>query len=269
MSANLLVPETLPGFITTEEAHKAAYDNGFRVQLGKQGGWSGYRSTTACGEVWIARDPLREMWLLALTHSGVVAELPLPRAEVPSAPGQAAYAFSKLSGLYDALDRGYKLGVSLPDAPLEAFRKRTASLPSNTETERLTVVRIGQNIFRDALLEYWNGRCPLTGITDPALLRASHIVPWAECESDELRLDVHNGLLLSALWDCAFDSGLISISDVGVVLRSDSLSDAAALALRIDSVPVIAALTYSHRQNLKRHRSKYGFSPETLGGEKV
>ena len=38
-----------------------------------------------------------------------------------------------------------------------------------------------------------------TGITDPALLRASHIVPWAEC-GDAQRLDVHNGLLLSALW---------------------------------------------------------------------
>jgi hypothetical protein len=264
-----LSPESAPTFITVEEAHKAAYENGFRVELGRQGGWVGYRSTTARGEVWIARDPAQNIWLLALTHSGVVAELPLVRADVPSAPGHAAYAFWKLSDLYDALDRGYKLGVSLPDAPLEVFRKRTANLPSNTETERLTVVRIGQNIFRDALLEYWNGRCPLTGITDRALLHASHIVPWAECESDELRLDVHNGLLLSALWDCAFDSGLISFSDVGVVLRSHSLSDAAALALRIDSVPAISGLTDLHRQNLKRHRIKYGFFPDGPGTGEV
>jgi hypothetical protein len=262
MSHHLLQPESFPSFITTEEAHKAAYENGFRVELGKQGGWVGYRSTTARGEVWIARDQAQGLWLLALTHSGVVAELPLIRTEMPSAPCLAAYSFSKLSGLYDALDRAYKLGVSLPDAPLEVFRKRTANLPGNTETERLTVVRIGQNIFRDALLEYWHGRCPLTGITDTTLLRASHIVPWAECESDELRLDVHNGLLLSALWDCAFDSGLISFTDVGVVLRSDSLSDAAALSLRIDSVPAIIGLTDLHRQNLKRHRTKYGFFPE-------
>jgi len=123
------------------------------------------------------------------------------------------------------LDRAYKLGVSLPDAPLAVFQKTTAALPTTTEAELLTVVRIGQDIFRDALLEYWNGRCPLTGITDPALLRASHIVPWAKCESDELRLDVHNGLLLSALWDCAFDSGLISFSNSGTVLRSAELSE--------------------------------------------
>jgi hypothetical protein len=29
---------------------------------------------------------------------------------------------------------------------------------------------------------------------------------WPRC-NDEQRLDVHNGLLLSALWDAAFDSG--------------------------------------------------------------
>ena len=260
MSAEALAPETSPGFITTEEAHKAAYDNGFRVQLGRQGGWVGYRSTTARGEVWIARDPAQNIWLLALTHSGVVAELSLIHAEVPSTPGRAVYAFSKLSDLYDALDRAYKLGVSLPDAPLEVFRKRTASLPNNTETERLTVVRIGQDVFRDALLEYWNGRCPLTGIWDPALLRASHIVPWAECESDELRLDVHNGLLLSALWDCAFDSGLISFSDTGGVLRSPQLSDAAAQALNLAAVPDLNNLTDAHRLNLARHRAKHSLT---------
>ncbi len=45
----------------------------------------------------------------------------------------------------------------------------------------------------------------MTGISDTALLRASHIVPWAKCSDDAQRLDVHNGLLLSALWDAAID----------------------------------------------------------------
>jgi predicted restriction endonuclease len=79
------------------------------------------------------------------------------------------------------------------------------------------VQRIGQDVFRDALMDYWGGRCQLTGITDAALLRALHIVPWAEC-SDEQRLDVHNGLLLSALWDAAFDKGLVSFADNGTPL---------------------------------------------------
>lgn len=256
--------ENPPGFVVREEAHKATYENGFRVELGRREGWLGYSSTTAHGEVWIARDPLQNIWLLSVTHPGVAHELSIPRFDVANGmvqlPGLASYGFANLSGLYEALDRAYKLGVSLPNAPLAVFQKQTAALPTTTEAERLAVVRIGQDIFRDALLEYWNGRCPLTGITDPALLRASHIVPWAKCESDELRLDVHNGLLLSALWDCAFDSGLISFSDSGIVLRSPELSEAGAHALKLDSVPAIDALTDAHRLNLARHRAANHFN---------
>jgi predicted restriction endonuclease len=150
--------------------------------------------------------------------------------------------------------------VSLPDAPLDAFKKATAHLAQTTEVERLTVERVGQALFRQALLEYWNGRCPLTCITDPALLRASHIVPWAECESDALRLDVHNGLLLSALWDAAFDDGLVSFADDGTVLRSPNLTAEAATALNLDSAAPLAPLTDLHLQNLSRHRMRYGFT---------
>ena len=32
---------------------------------------------------------------------------------------------------------------------------------------------------------------------------------WAVCESDAERFDVYNGLLLSALWDAAFDRHLL------------------------------------------------------------
>ena len=64
-----------------------------------------------------------------------------------------------------------KLGVSLPDAPLREFEQRIADLPRTTKAERLVVQRIGQDIFRDRLLDYWQGRCTLTGISDQ--LRAS------------------------------------------------------------------------------------------------
>jgi len=252
--------EPTPSFVTNEEAGKAAYDNGFRVPLGTRGGWVGHSSTTARGDVWIARDPHTSFWLLAITHPGVAAEMTAGRAEVSGSPGYASYAFARLGELYIAVDRAYKLGASLPDAPLTDFRRKTAGLPRSTEAECLVVVRVGQDIFRAALLDYWNGRCPLTGITDTALLRASHIVPWAECESDELRLDVHNGLLLSALWDCAFDAGLISFADDGAVLRSPALSKAAAQTLQLDTTARLAGLTGGHRLNLAQHRRKHGFS---------
>lgn len=148
-------------------------------------------------------------------------------------------------------------------APLESFKKATAQLPRTTEAERLVVQRVGQNLFRQALLDYWNSRCPLTGIADPALLRASHIIPWAECESDALRLDVHNGLLLSALWDAAFDCGLISFADDGTILRSPELTAVAAEALNLDSAPPLRSLTDLHRTNLARHRARHGISNGT------
>jgi predicted restriction endonuclease len=119
-------------------------------------------------------------------------------------------------------------------------------------------MRIGQDIFRDALTEYWGGRCPLTGITEPALLRASHIVPWSDC-NDEQRLDVHNGLLLSALWDAAFDQGLVSFDDDGAALASSSLSATARLALGIEPAPALHGLRDAHRANLAAHRTRHGF----------
>jgi hypothetical protein len=250
--------ETRPGFVVREEAHKAAYENGFRIELGTCDVWLGYRSTTARGDIWIGRAAGPGPWLLSITHAAVAAELGIPPADSISGPGFATYAFATLGQLYQALDRVYKLGVSLPTAPLEAFQQATAHLPRTTEVERLVVQRVGQDFFRAALLEYWGRRCPLTGITDPELLRASHIVSWAECESDALRLDVHNGLLLSALWDAAFDAGLISFADDGTVLRSPDLTASAAAALNLDTVPPLQPLTDLHRANLARHRKQHG-----------
>ncbi len=118
-------------------------------------------------------------------------------------------------------------------------------------------MRVGQEIFRKALMDYWNGTCPLTGITDPALLRASHIVPWAECETDSLRLDVYNGFLLSSLWDAVFDAGLVSFTGDGKPIVSSALSSNAIRALRIDDCPILKGITHAHDVMLVRHRSKH------------
>jgi hypothetical protein len=189
----------------------------------------------------------------------VAAETGLTASCDPVGPGAATFVFDSLHQLYLALDRVYRLGVSLPDAPLRRFCSATQGMPRTTEVERLAVQRIGQDIFRQALLEYWGGRCPMTGITDPALLRASHIVPWAECETDALRLDVHNGLLLSALWDAAFDAGLISFADDGLVLLAQALTPESIAALGLNAPKALTGLTGAHRENLARHRCQHGF----------
>jgi hypothetical protein len=223
-----------------------------------EAGWLHYASTTAPGSLWIAGASQRGPWLLSINHSGVVAEIGIMPASPVPGPGIATFIFETVTQLHAALDRVYKLAVSLPDAPLLRFRAEIAALPRTTEAERLVIQRIGQNLFRDALMDYWGGRCPLTGITEPALLRASHIVPWSDC-NDEQRLDVHNGLLLSALWDAAFDQGLVSFADDGTVRASSSLSATARQALAIDTAPALHGLRDAHGANLAAHRARHGF----------
>jgi hypothetical protein len=146
-----------------------------------------------------------------------------------------------------------------PPWPAETRSSFSRGLPHTTEAERLVIMRVGQDVFRDSLMQYWNSRCPLTGIAEPELLRASHIVPWAVCESDAERLDVHNGLLLSALWDAAFDKGLISFADDGTPLASPQLSAQARAALNFGNGPRLRVLKDAHLLRLKRHRLTNGF----------
>ena len=180
----------------------------------------------------------------------------LPDSKLPG-PGRKTIAARSLYELHQALDRTYRLSISLPTVPLVTFEHETADLPRTTEAERLVVMRVGQEIFRKALMDYWNGTCPLTGITDPALLRASHIVPWAECETDSLRLDVYNGILLSALWDAAFDAGMVSFSSEGTPIVSPALSPKAFHALRLNESPLMKGITPTHDLMLTRHRKKH------------
>ena len=170
---------------------------------------------------------------------------------------RTAYGFTDQSAMRAALHRVYELSYTLPDVPLYTYRDEIAGL-GDTEVDRVRKERIGQDLYRRALLRYWEGCCPLTGITEPALLRVSHIVAWSECDTDAERLDVHNGLLLFAHWDAAFDEGLISFADDGRPLVKAELSPAAEFALAVSSVPPLS-LTDEHTSRLARHRNRHGF----------
>lgn len=235
-----------------EECQKAASQNGFRRILREEAGWAALGSTAAKGAIYLAAAGPSGPWYLALDHLGVIRELNLPEVGLPG-PGRAQFVFEMLGALYVALHRAYELGISLPDAPLQEFERQVANLPRTTEAERLIVQRIGQDVFRDRLMDYWQGCCPLTGISDRALLRASHIIPWAECETDAERLDVHNGLLLSALRDAAFDRALVTFDNEGYPEFSPSLSEQARIEFRWNS-PI--SLTEEHRRRLARHRER-------------
>jgi predicted restriction endonuclease len=70
---------------------------------------------------------------------------------------------------------------------------------------------------------------------------------------DAERLDIHNGLLLSALWDAAFDRALVTFDDEGRPEFSAGLSEAARAELRWRT-PI--ALTDEHRERLAHHRDR-------------
>ena len=247
----MLAVESPQSFVTRQECDKVAFQNGFRRKLGENEGWVGFSSTTVPGTIHLAAGGAQGPWFLALDHTGVIEELDMPAVDMPG-PGHTRYAFGTLGQVYIVLPRIYQLAASLPDAPLREFETKIKDLPKTTEAERLVVQRIGQDIFRMGLSEYWQGRCPLTGITDTALLRASHIIPWKDCVSDAERLDVHNGFLLSALWDAAFDRGLVTFNDEGQPQFSPFLSDSACAELRWqEPIP----LTDKHRRQLSWHRT--------------
>ena len=81
--------------------------------------------------------------------------------------------------------------------------------------------RINQNVFRHIVMANYSGKCAISGIDLPELLFASHIVPWAKNEQE--RLNPENGICLSALYDKAFDKGLIGVNEQYQILLSEKI----------------------------------------------
>jgi putative restriction endonuclease len=98
--------------------------------------------------------------------------------------------------------------LGLPEsAPISAQELEVPEGP--TTVDAMVRIRRGQAFFRRSVLASYGGRCCMSGIGEPLLLLASHIVPWAADTAN--RLNPSNGLCLSALHDRAFDKGLIAV----------------------------------------------------------
>jgi hypothetical protein len=242
---------------------KTAVDNGFDQEQPREGMWLAFSSTQA---------PLR-LWLTALNDDVLLAALSMPRVaaalneygiptQVP-VPAGAAAALSVVGAeaLHHMVRRAFQLSRTLPDELLNVFNRATAGLPRTTEIERLVVERVGQGLFRNGLMEYWQGRCAVTGLAIPELLRASHIRPWAKCETDAERLDIYNGLLLAPNLDAAFDRGFITFADDGSVTISSRLGERDRRALGLDLPQRISGLTSNHLEYLRFHRARIFMEP--------
>lgn len=169
--------------------------------------------------------------------------------------GDAISVVADLDQLYTTLQRASAIARTMPNRVADRFRLEMLRLPQTTEAERLVVQRVGQDLFRNALMDYWQGRCCVTGLAVAPLLRASHIKPWAKCQSDDERLDVFNGLLLAPHIDALFDGGWISFKDSGGLLVSEGLPSAARTQLGVSSEWAIRSLKTAHMPYLAFHRA--------------
>ena len=244
--------------VTVTRLEKAATDNGFDLDLERTADWLCFGSSQTAMRIWLTT--IGESRFLAATSRADVldglAGLGVVFTDLLPSGAVGALGVSDIAALHRLLRRAFQLSRTLPDALLHDFDAATAALPRTTESERLVVQRVGQDIFRGGLFEYWDGRCALTGLRVPELLRASHIKPWAACDTDAERLDVFNGLLLAAHFDAAFDAGFITIAEDGTVLRSNTLPADAREVLGLLRPLRVPGLNRAHERYLPWHRDK-------------
>lgn len=238
---------------------KAAVDEGFGLKRPDDGEWLAYDNLGSPASIRLTCA--EQNYLVAVNHPGAVSDLDdrwqkWPESGDPPAPvGFTAFVVSDTAPLHNLVREIWRLARALPIEPLRVFQAQTRNLPRATEAERLVIQRVGQDVFRDALMTYWGGRCAVTGVAEPRLLRASHIKPWAKCETDAERLDVYNGLLLAAHLDAAFDAGLISFGDGGAILLSPQFAREDRDALGIHDHLTLCRVAGRHLPNLAWHRA--------------
>ena len=232
---------------------KALSDTGYDLVSATDDGW--FLAAVSGTSARVGIKPATNGTLLAIPESGIAAKLGLSVAEI--SPPKDMYDVGRVDNamqLYESLRVLHSLQthhVSLLSSRVEV---RLAAIP---ETERTSEVRrrIGQDVFRDALMDMWQGRCAVTGLAfPPKLLRASHAKPWAKATDSE-RLDPFNGLLLSIHLDAMFDAGLIAFSDDGVLLCSRRLHVSIRQHYSISDSVRLRTLSPGHIPYLAWHRT--------------
>jgi len=132
-------------------------------------------------------------------------------------------------------------------------RRLNYKRPDTTERKGLVTSRVGQGYFRNLLIEKYDNKCAVTKSSIHSILIASHIVPWSESTEEE-RLDVNNGILLSPLYDALFDKHLISFNDDGMIIISKQVED----EIKLLSIDINGSISVNEEMQkyLRRHRQQ-------------
>lgn len=122
------------------------------------------------------------------------------------------------------------------------------------EKNIVTKARINQGKFRQQLLKKYKHKCCICNQDCSELLIASHIKPWRDSDKIE-KVNVNNGLLLCPNHDKLFDLGLISFSDDGNILISDSLTQFQKILSNV-AEDMSIEITQDNIPFIKYHREK-------------
>ncbi|MEN9661764.1 MAG: hypothetical protein RL324_713 [Verrucomicrobiota bacterium] len=165
----------------------------------------------------------------------------------------------ELGGL---LREAARLARALPDAPERRYAQAVAKALATdaivqTEVKRMVTQRIGQDVFRDSLMDYWGGACAVTGIAIPELLRASHTKPWTDCSSDAERLNVFNGFLLVAHLDALYDRHLMTFDESGEARFAAQIDGSTRVKLGLSSALHLRWVCSEHQEFLGQHREAF------------
>jgi len=114
-----------------------------------------------------------------------------------------------------------RIKAALLHKPIEETLNITEKDLEGKERAAVIKQRVNQSVFRSMILSNYEDRCAISGMNIPELLVAGHIIPWAD-STPQQRLNPENGICLSALYDKAFDKGLITISPDDYTIRLSS-----------------------------------------------
>ena len=123
-------------------------------------------------------------------------------------------------------------------------------LPVSTDARRYIAVeakrRLHQAVFRELVLDAYDGRCAVSGLPERRLLHAAHILP----DRDQRGLPViGNGIAMSTLHHATYDANLLGIDPDGGIYVNEEL-------LRIhDGTTLEYALKGVHGARIRQPRS--------------
>lgn len=223
----------------------AAYGNLFECSTHEENGRDiVFSSMSHENEVGVMDDGEEFLFISLLNTEGLKAKFP----KLATEDGLVVrHPKSDLTNHLALLGELFHAAATLPPDP-------NAVLPERTVRIATVRARLGQHRYKVSQAEMWGNACAVTGITEPALLRASHAKPWADANDAE-RLDPANGLTLAVHLDALFDAGLISFDSDGSMMISPRLGeDTIALYGLSDKMRLRNPLTPRQEKYLQYHR---------------